>query len=76
MLLIKFLIAKFRQSIRYMQQEVLRLSIAKDDYNTSEHASSLDYPKHKQVMIFSDNPKAGAGFFVTGEPPKLPTYLR
>ncbi len=51
MLLIKFLIAKFRQSRRYMQQEVSRLSIAKDDNNTSEHASSLDYPKHKIKIL-------------------------
>lgn len=46
MLLIKFLIAKLRQSRRYMQKEVSRLSTAKDDNNTSEHACSLDYPKH------------------------------
>ena len=75
MLLIKFLIAKFRQLRRYMQEEVSRLSIAKDDNNTSEHACSLDYPQHR-TMIFSDNPKAGAGFIVTGEPPKLPTLVK
>lgn len=43
MLLIKFLIAKFRQSRRYMQQEV---SLSKSIDYASEHTCSLDYPKH------------------------------
>ncbi len=53
MLLIKFLIAKFRQLRRYMRKEVWRLSITKDDNNTSEHACSLDYPKH-QISFLSE----------------------
>ena len=68
MLLIKFLIAKFRQSRRYMQQEVWRLRhINGTPYCTCFHDfKSPDYPKAFEKCIHGwpkgDYPEAHPGY--------------